>query len=228
MADDGWGAGGALIVDEAVRLDARTGGRAAARKRRRSRVLPLAVGAAVVVIGAGLLAAGLSGDEDGTDRALPDPKLSPPAVTVAPDRGRPSATGGATDSGGPTAPAEDDAAESPEATGPATATASASARETRSTGPSPEPTRRATRPPKPTATSGADSLRRGDDGSEVRELQIRLNEMAHYWGPMNGRYTRSVERAVADFQDWANVTGDPRGVYGPATREALEALSHEP
>jgi peptidoglycan hydrolase-like protein with peptidoglycan-binding domain len=66
------------------------------------------------------------------------------------------------------------------------------------------------------------TLRRGDEGSEVVELQRRLQEIWVYRGPDDGDYSSRVEQAVAEFQRWVSVQGDPSGVYGPETRRALE------
>ncbi|MGG8408538.1 peptidoglycan-binding domain-containing protein, partial [Streptomyces sp. 12297] len=117
----------------------------------------------------------------------------------------------------------------------ATASASADASPTatatapRTGSASPSPSRSATRSPSPTnSPPQGQVLRRGDTGPDVEELQLRLSEMGWYWGPANGKYGRFVESAVADYQQWANVIGDPEGVYGPATRRSLEAQSHEP
>ncbi|MCP9988248.1 peptidoglycan-binding protein [Streptomyces sudanensis] len=54
------------------------------------------------------------------------------------------------------------------------------------------------------------------------ELQHRLREVGLYGGAMNGRYDKNVERAVARYQAHHGITADPPGVYGPATRQALE------
>ncbi|MFD6279014.1 peptidoglycan-binding protein [Streptomyces sp. NPDC060209] len=67
------------------------------------------------------------------------------------------------------------------------------------------------------------TLRRGDRGAEVSELQRRLQEIWVYRGPENGDYSEQVEQAVAEFQRWVSVKDDPSGVYGPETRRALEA-----
>lgn len=67
------------------------------------------------------------------------------------------------------------------------------------------------------------TLRRGDRGPEVFELQRRLQRVGAYWGPEDGVYSERVEEAVAEFQRRARVMSDPSGVYGPETRRALEA-----
>ncbi|MDI3389679.1 peptidoglycan-binding domain-containing protein [Streptomyces sp. B-S-A8] len=79
----------------------------------------------------------------------------------------------------------------------------------------------------PTRTAPA-VLRAGDEGPEVRELQDRLRQRYFYAGPTHGSYDVLVEDAVARYQYAEGVEGDPQGVYGPATRRALEAETTEP
>ncbi|MFM9369768.1 peptidoglycan-binding domain-containing protein [Streptomyces sp. Da 82-17] len=101
------------------------------------------------------------------------------------------------------------------------------------------PTRTAPVTPEPPTASATGSigtprsprppvLREGDEGPEVRELQNRLSQRYFYAGPEHGRYDVLVEDAVARYQYAEGITGDPQGVYGPATRRALEAETREP
>ncbi|MFF4367179.1 peptidoglycan-binding protein [Streptomyces sp. NPDC001594] len=213
---------GAPGADRTMRLRAvapqgvRTG---AGRPKPRWRAVPLlAAAGAVVAAGAVALALGLftGSGKDGT--TLADPKPSVPATGEAP--AGPSQT--------PSGPAES-ASES--------ASPSASASASRSASPSPSPSRtsaapspspsasppRATTPaPPPPPPSKAATLRNGDSGPEVLKLQRLLADQGMYNGRFDGRYGRSVERAVEDFQMEFGVYGDPWGVYGPATRRALE------
>lgn len=55
------------------------------------------------------------------------------------------------------------------------------------------------------------------------DLQNRLKAVRLYYGPSDGDYSRKVSDAVARFQFFNGVKGDPQGVYGPNTRAALEA-----
>ncbi|MEV7418257.1 peptidoglycan-binding domain-containing protein [Streptomyces sp. NPDC089919] len=216
-----------------VELGGISGGGRAGRRRegRRGPGLPLVVGAAAVaVIGVGVLTAGLLGDDGPSDRALPDPKLSAPAITGAPE--------GPTT--GPTAPAElpapgrtgDDAGESRQdggATGAPTPTATGDpgtgpSPTAPSTAPEPTPTRTRATPPATTAPT----LGPGDSGAEVLELQERLAEFRYYSGPLNGKYVHKLGDAVARFQRDVGIRDDPEGVYGPATRRILEHVTHEP
>ncbi|WP_343242125.1 peptidoglycan-binding domain-containing protein [Streptomyces sp. SID9727] len=77
--------------------------------------------------------------------------------------------------------------------------------------------------PPPDAPDDAGTLRRGDQGAEVAELQNRLREVWVYNGPVDSDYGDRTERAVRDLQTWWSIKGDPEGVYGPNTRSALEA-----
>jgi peptidoglycan hydrolase-like protein with peptidoglycan-binding domain len=68
----------------------------------------------------------------------------------------------------------------------------------------------------------------GDSGPAVADLQIRLAEVLLYRGPFDGVYDNRTRQAVAAFQHWRGITADPSGVYGPATRAALEATTTAP
>ncbi|MCX5197048.1 peptidoglycan-binding protein [Streptomyces sp. NBC_00249] len=54
------------------------------------------------------------------------------------------------------------------------------------------------------------------------KLQRLLSEQGLYRGRFDSKFGRSVESAVEDFQMESGVYEDPWGVYGPATRRALE------
>ncbi|MEU8465683.1 peptidoglycan-binding domain-containing protein [Streptomyces sp. NPDC029003] len=68
-------------------------------------------------------------------------------------------------------------------------------------------------------------LERGSEGPQVLELQARLARIGLWPHPQRGRYDRTLEDAVADFQADRRIRTDPAGVYGAATRRALEALT---
>lgn len=78
-------------------------------------------------------------------------------------------------------------------------------------------------PPGPSADGP--TLRLGDHGPEVAELQRRLQEVWLFHGPDDADYTDRVEKAVHDFQSSMYIQGDPDGVYGPNTRRLLEAVT---
>ncbi|MEV0490730.1 peptidoglycan-binding domain-containing protein [Streptomyces atratus] len=195
------------------------------RPRRRRLFAVLAVGAAVVgVVGTAAFAGGLfggGGNEDiEHDRALPSTWVSSvPDAPLSPDAS-PSAS----------------ASSSPSVSASPSASASTSA----SASPAPSASAASSRPPAPSAsasvsqsagTSTAPSLanpddrtlQRGDRGPAVAELQRRLQEVRLYQGPDNGNYTDRVESAVRVYQSYKSIEGDPPGVYGPSTRNALEA-----
>ncbi|WP_217145306.1 peptidoglycan-binding protein [Streptomyces sp. AC627_RSS907] len=62
----------------------------------------------------------------------------------------------------------------------------------------------------------------GSQGPQVTELQQRLTQFHLYYGPIDGEFSTDVTIAVHRFQWMRNVDESP-GVYGPATRAALEA-----
>lgn len=203
------------------------------RPRRRRPLGALAVGAAVAaVIGTAAFAGGLFGGDDSGDEALPE------ATTSVPDtEDEPAASVAA-----PSAPATSPRTQSPSAT-PSTAP-SASASPTKSREPEPTTTASPSASPTASASSTADggapsaappaapppgpagsSLRPGDRGPEVAELQVRLQTVGEwlYAGPVDGRsYSDQVRNAVAVYQSYKAIQGDPAGVYGPNTRRALE------
>ncbi|MFD6874702.1 MULTISPECIES: peptidoglycan-binding protein [unclassified Streptomyces] len=193
--------------------------------RRSRRLLPLLAGAgALVVAGAVAVALGLTGS--GTeDRALTDPKPSAPAASVVPVD--------------PTGPSEE--ASSPTPSPSASASRSASPSASRSASPSASPsTSRSSPPPSTTPSASASrsagpsspppsppaaqapTLRYGDSGAEVEKLQRLLAEQGLYRGRLDGRFGRSVRSAVEDLQIEFGIHDDPWGVYGLATRRALE------
>ncbi|MDG4865601.1 peptidoglycan-binding protein, partial [Streptomyces sp. T-3] len=103
---------------------------------------------------------------------------------------------------------------------------SGSARPSDSASPSKSPSPSSSRPSStPAETPG--SLRRGDRGDAVVELQLRLQQLQLYVGAAHGNYNAEVEQAVARFQD-ARAIGEESGVYGPVTRRAVEAETSEP
>ncbi|MEW2046705.1 peptidoglycan-binding domain-containing protein [Streptomyces sp. NPDC005476] len=72
---------------------------------------------------------------------------------------------------------------------------------------------------------GAGTLREGDSGSEVADLQRRLLRIPDVYahGPTDGRYGTVLTEAVARFQLWYGIRGDESGVYGDDTRRDLES-----
>ncbi|SCK18001.1 Putative peptidoglycan binding domain-containing protein [Streptomyces sp. WMMB 714] len=81
------------------------------------------------------------------------------------------------------------------------------------------------RPPQESTQPGGETLRPGDRGEEVEELQRRLKQVRALDDdePEDGVYSEDVFRAVARFQARNNVRGDRFGEYGPSTRQVLES-----
>lgn len=86
------------------------------------------------------------------------------------------------------------------------------------------------RPPTPTASGAADpdgpgTLRQGDSGPEVTDLQERLRHIPNVYdnGSTDGTYDTTLTAAVARFQLWYGIRGDEDGVYGDDTRRDLES-----
>ncbi|SEP63012.1 peptidoglycan-binding domain-containing protein [Streptomyces radiopugnans] len=218
-----------------------TGGRPAPR-RRIGRGLALAVGGtAVAVVGSGVLVAGLftRGDDTFDEARFGDRGGAPTAVVPTDGKGEESA--GADDSASPSA--------SPSTTASPSPSASASPSQSRTPSSSPTPSRTAEAPtstapappPAPTTPDWDDrdggwdgdgdgdgrprTLREGDSGPEVAELQYRLASVGTYDARehgLDGVYDGEVTDGVSTFQTWYGVRGDPEGVYGPHTRRALE------
>ncbi|MGW2657251.1 peptidoglycan-binding domain-containing protein [Streptomyces sp. NPDC001478] len=203
--------------------------------RRRKPFAALMAGAAVVtVVGTAAFIGGLF--DGSADKEADLDQAMPSTVATLPE-----------EDAEPTAPAS--ASPAPSATRSPSATPSASASASASTRPSASATRSAPASPTPSAPSaspsatasssapaalvppdgsqaGGPTLRLGDRGPEVTELQHRLQEV---WvlggGAVGDDYTKRVEKAVRDFQIWWGVQGDPEGVYGPETRRRLEGAT---
>ncbi|MGQ4435712.1 peptidoglycan-binding protein [Streptomyces sp. SAS_260] len=191
---------------------------------RRHRVVLLAgTGAVVAALVTGGLVAGLfqyqspSRDgsmSDGPRAGLPQDQRSAGASSPATPSGTAS----------PAQPSETTAS-SPGATPTATTSPITATGSTVPTGtPSSAPTT-----PSPSASNGqAPVLRLGDKGPEVVELQLRLRQTGLYGGAADGDYDREVESAVRSYQLTRLVLQDESGVYGTATRAALESETSEP
>ncbi|WP_234438457.1 peptidoglycan-binding domain-containing protein [Streptomyces sp. NRRL S-340] len=209
---------------------------AAPEGRRRGRRRPaalLAVSAAVVALAAACAYAGglFSYESPARDGAaqevregIPDaPTSAAPATPPRSPAAAPSPSVSASASASPSATASPSASPSPSATGaspsPSGSTGAAAPGLASTT---PAPTASAsppvTRTPLPPAT-----LRRGDRGPEVSDLQERLARLYLYTGRIDGFYDQHVENSVRTYQWARGITSDGLGVYGPATRASLEA-----
>ncbi|MDH6449761.1 MULTISPECIES: peptidoglycan-binding domain-containing protein [unclassified Streptomyces] len=206
------------------------------RRTRRRTVLLATAGAAVTVVAAAGLASGLFTYESPA-RDAAAPRDVRPAVPDAPTT---AATASAS-------PSTAEVSLRPPA-GPASPTASASP----STSASPSPSRSSAAPspslsPGPTVTptasdaasdkaNGSDAareaappvLRRGSEGPEVVELELRLTQLNLYTRKASGHYNEGVEDAVNRYQRARGVQPTQYGVYDLVTRERLESETTEP
>ncbi|MFJ9564898.1 peptidoglycan-binding protein [Streptomyces fuscichromogenes] len=130
---------------------------------------------------------------------------------------------------GSAAPAAPSGSASPSTSRSASATPSSAA-------PSPTPSRSAT-PTESVSTTGTAAsaqpaspqvLRPGDTGAQVTELQQRLAELNLYTGKADGHYDSKTEDAVRTYQLSRGILTDESGVYGTATRAALESETTKP
>lgn len=198
------------------------GAYSSAPPRRRIRVLPIAA-ASLAVIGAAVLALTAFSGSDAPETELLEAKPSSPVISltqVAPSRSAESAAPAPSPSrsSSPSRSASASASASPSPSPSPSPTPSRSS--TRSASPSPTPSRSAapsTRPP-----AQGPTLQYGDSGSEVEKLQRLLAAQGIYHGKFDGRYGSRTESAVSTFQAYNDIDEDPWGVYGPATRRALE------
>ena len=70
-----------------------------------------------------------------------------------------------------------------------------------------------------TTVAASTTLRRGDAGAEVADLQRHLHAVGYWLGARNGSFGLLTEQAVTAFQKVEGLTRD--GVAGPATLAAL-------
>ncbi|UYQ61855.1 peptidoglycan-binding protein [Streptomyces peucetius] len=225
------------VGDTTEPLDLYVAGSAAQPPPRRRRALAgIVVGAAAVaVVGTAAFAGGLFSGDDERDRALPpDTRSSAPSGSAEPDAPSESVSPSASASASPSA--------SPSVSASPSTSASASATPT----PTASPTTASAAPPPPsmpTSTARENgtvsesprsrpddvgTLRRGDSGPAVTELQLRLAQVGLFREEdADGRYDGDVEEAVRRFQWWKG-QNNPDGVYDPPTRRALEAETREP
>ena len=101
-------------------------------------------------------------------------------------------------------------------------------KEARTVTPTPTPSAPATSAPArndDVDPDGAGTLREGDSGPQVSELQQRLLRIPNVYdkGSTSGQYDAVLKEAVARFQLWYGIRGDETGVYGNDTRQDLES-----
>ncbi|MEV7886374.1 peptidoglycan-binding domain-containing protein [Streptomyces sp. NPDC002817] len=202
------------------------------RHRPRRTVLLSAAGGLVGVIAAAGLASGLfSYDTPTRNGALPEEVRA-----SVPDA--PPTTGAASQSPTTTAPRPTKALPAPPASTspsppPSPSPTSASPTPSRSTAPTASPTTSAAA--STTADDSSDArestppvLRRGSQGDEVTELELRLTQLDLYTRKASGHYNEGVEDAVTRYQWARGIQAAEYGVYDLATRELLESETQEP
>ncbi|MER5776228.1 peptidoglycan-binding protein [Streptomyces sp. NPDC002039] len=184
--------------------------------RERTGWLPAAALALLGLAVAGGLVYLTAGPEPESPRVAPPSGLSVPVLPArSPDAG-PDA-GGAESSASPAAPPSSASASSAAGRGAEGPSTSPGRGSTPTTAPSPS------RPPATTPGDGASAtLRPGDRGPEVRALQERLHGQGFTYVSTTGVYDEQTRRGVVQLQSDRSITGDPRGVYGPATRAAFD------
>lgn len=184
--------------------------------RRRSR-LPLAVLALVALASAGGLLFLLRGPAPEPAPGASHPELALPALPARSPGAGESPEPGATGAAGTASPAA--SGSGPAAPSRGTPSAGARPSGNPATRPAdPGPSAPAAKPPK--APSG--TLRPGDRGPEVRALQERLYGQGFTYVSPTGVYDDQTRRGVAQLQRDRDIKGDPKGVYGPATRAAFD------
>ncbi|MER6251986.1 peptidoglycan-binding domain-containing protein [Streptomyces sp. NPDC001584] len=178
-------------------------------RARRSR-LPFAVLTLLALAAVGALVLLLGGPDPQPPRAGAPAELSVPMLPAH----------------GPGSVAEADApGPTPSAPSPsASASASVSPSPSREPGASPSqgpkpPSSPSASVPSPPSSSG--TLRMGDSGPEVRALQELLRGQGFTYVSVTGVYDNQTKRGVGQLQRDRSLKGDPPGVYGPATQEAM-------
>ncbi|MFI7410101.1 peptidoglycan-binding protein [Streptomyces sp. NPDC049627] len=202
--------------------------------RRRRTVLLGAGGALVTVLAAAGLASGLfTYETPSRDTALPkDVRPSVPAPSTSEASEEPSPTGAATrPAPPPAAPASPTESSSPSPSPSASSASPTPSRSTDPTTPPPSSSAAATAPQDGSAAAlqpPPPTLRRGDRGPEVTELELRLTQLGLYTRAAQGTYNEGVEDAVGRYQWARGVQPEEYGVYDLATREKLESETTEP
>ncbi|MFI1676586.1 peptidoglycan-binding protein [Streptomyces sp. NPDC020607] len=177
---------------------------------------------AATVFAIGMLSAASDGPT--RDRALPDDLASAHADPTKP--AAPSANPPASSSRTPSAPpsALPSQSTSPPARS-ASPSPSSSSSEAPSTGRATESAGASASPPHRTADA---TLRQGDKGARVTELQGRLAQLYLYVGERDGSYSYEVAAAVRRYQWARGLRDDAQGEYGRETRRSLESETTEP
>ncbi|MDJ0343663.1 peptidoglycan-binding protein [Streptomyces sp. H10-C2] len=220
--------------------DERRGGRRRRPRRRRRGLVVAAATVAATALTAGAVAVAnqLLSAPDRPERALPDNSNSVPDVVLPSSDVMATAAPSAVHASGPTAsptathrapstpvksvaPPASPVVSAPPSQPPVTTNTPAAPGSVPGSGSGPVTTPTTT-PPTNRPTLADPALQMGDTGAPVVDLQQRLRRAYVYMGGVDGRFDSEVRDAVAMFQFWNAITSDPEGVYGPATRTALE------
>ncbi|MEU6004736.1 peptidoglycan-binding protein [Streptomyces sp. NPDC047453] len=218
----------------------RAGSHRGGRRTRPAVVLAACAVVVTIVAGAGFASGLFSYESPERDHASRQVRESVPDAWVeTPTGSAPTAAAPSYASSTPTT-----ASESPSPGANASPSASASESESGTAEPSPsgsqegDVTGTGSEPAGPTQTpttmrasapaAPAPVLRRGDQGSEVTELQLRLAQLFLYPGKADGVFGRRLEKSVRAYQWSRGIDADELGVYGPATRARLESETTAP
>ncbi|MGC5562638.1 peptidoglycan-binding domain-containing protein [Streptomyces sp. FR-108] len=197
---------------------------------RRRRFVLVGAGATAVVVAAAGFAGGLfSYESPSRNGAAPDDiRASVPDTAVD----EPSPSDSASPSASESASASASADESPTPSGSESPSDSATTPSSRTSATTRAPAAdnsASAAPPSagPTDKAGPAVLRRGDQGPEVTELQLRLKQLALYVGDADGDYDNRTENAVRSYQ-FTRGLNEEQGVYTEKTRTHLESETTTP
>lgn len=204
------------------------------RRARRRTVLLATAGAVVAVVAAAGFASGLFAYES----PVRDEAARQDVRPAVPDSTTTAASASASPSTAAASVRPSSALPSPTAS----TSPSASASPSRSAA-SPTPSLSAAPTATPTASTATDDaasnsdaareaappvLRRGSEGPEVVELELRLTQAGLYTRKASGQYNEGVEDAVSRYQSTRGMQVPEYGVYDLATRQRLESETTEP
>ncbi|WP_432198911.1 peptidoglycan-binding domain-containing protein [Streptomyces sp. bgisy027] len=197
----------------------------AARRRRNRTLLVTGAGATLAVLLTGAFLGGLfTYESPSRDGAVSDDVRAPVPDATTEDGTSPEGQSSAVPSTSPSGSSSSSPG-TPPGTDPPTATATSSTSTTPPSGT--DPTTSAV--PEPTDAEGQPPvLRRGDQGPEVVELQLRLRQIGLYSAEADGDFDRQLENAVRTYQLTRVILTDEPGVYGSPTRTSLESETSEP
>lgn len=194
--------------------------------RRRNRTFLLTgAGATLAVLLTGAFLGGLfTYESPSRDGAVSDDVRAPVPDATTEDGTSPEGQSTAVPSTSPST-SSSSSPSTPSGTNSPTSTATSSTPTTppSSTGPTPSTA------PDPTDAEGQPPvLRRGDQGPEVVELQLRLRQIGLYSEEADGDFDRQLESAVRTYQLTRVILNDESGAYGSPTLTSLESETSEP